>query len=357
MKTTGWLITCFVLFLPHVVLGKPATSRYDRYIKKISQTLKRKPKSPRLHTILGRLYVRAGQPDKALHHYKQALRYDRHFTHAQVGIAHIYMTQKKRQRAYTLLQRVLKRTPKHAPALAELSEYYRDLAGSSKGATQQKHLKRSINLLKKALKHSPKSHAYRYRLGLLYLASQQLAQARVAFIGAVAQRSFHPCYQLGLTLSETLLQQKNSHTQYNKLLRWRPQCGHPLLERIARRLLVALGVEIAQKLQEKGSVKEAISFFQGVNKQVPHSRQGMMFLAFLYYQHNDCQKVKQTLTQLVRRYPKHAPAKKLLADKKFMRCTTVKKIWKPKIRTSLQILRIHPSGSVTKKQPTRPKKR
>jgi len=295
-------------------------SRYDRFIKKIKQRLVRKPKSARLHTILGRLYQRAGQLSLAGRHYDIALRYKKGYSHALVGKAHLFLRAGKLRRAKRLLGRVLRRHPRHASAWAEHSELWRALAIKERRPKQKEALlRRSVQAMQKAVVYKPNAHRFRYRLGILFLARRKPFLANVQFAVAHAKLPFHPCYKLGLSVSESMLMRKRA-TLYRDLKAGVLGCGHPLLSRVGRSMLVVVAMQHAQKLAERKQTGKAVSLMKEVTRLAPHVNKGFFYLALLQYQNNQCLQARKTLYALLKRAPKHKLAKKLLRHSKALRC-------------------------------------
>ncbi len=292
------------------------TNRYQRYIILLKRQLKKSPNNARLHTILGRLYQRSGRYDEALKEYRRALQLKPHYSHAIVGRAFIWMRQGHLKRAKRSLNVVLSKSPKHAPALAALSEYYRFLAKKeSVPKTQQKHLKKAIHLLKQAISYSSSSHKYNFRLGLIYLGLGKYSLARVQFVSAITQRPFHPCYRLALHIAESFL--VKSKAIYLKLAKEKGQCHHPLLSKMASKVAIALAIRLTQKMKEKA---EAIAFFGKALQTFPKSERGHIFFSYLLVKHGHCKEGRAVLRRLLTFAPHNKTAHRLLGDKTLFRC-------------------------------------
>lgn len=328
MKSGNWLwcLVSMVLLGGTAMAGpsKPTKAKrvspYQTYIKRIKKQLKRKPNNVRLLTILGRLHQKSGSMVQAEQAYRKALRIKPHFSHALVGLAHVALYDKKLKQAETLLKRVLKRHPKHARAWAEHSELWRLRAAAIRTPrAQQRALKRSIDSLKRAIIARPKTPQYRYRLGILYIAMRQYMLAHVQFTAAHTQRSFHPCYRLGLGITEAMIMRGKAKL-YNELHSGMRLCGHPFLRKMGGPLLVATTIQRIQQQPPTQKKGQAIKQIKAMLRLVPESSKGHFFLALLYYQNNQCEASRRVLKQLLKRQPNHVGAKKLLKHSKALRC-------------------------------------
>lgn len=318
----GWigLMICLLCVGGPVAEAVKKRSPYARYIKTIKKRLRQKPRSARLHTILGRLYQKAGQPKLAGQSYRQALRFRPGFSHARVGLARLALQRGQLAKARRLLRRVLRRHKEHAPALTTQSEYWRKRAQRAKTPTQQKrYFMRAIRTQQRAVIAKPKVHRYRYRLGILYLAAHQYAMAHVQFATALGQLSFHPCYNLGLSTAEALMKRARA-SQYKDLKKGVLGCRHPLLLKMGQSMLVMAGMKRAQQEINKKRPNKAVALMREVTQLAPQQAEGYTFLAMLQYQNQQCQAARRTLKRLLQRQPGHGGAKKLLRHSKALRC-------------------------------------
>lgn len=341
----------------HAKNSDPPSTPYQKYIIKIQKKLKKRPRSPKLHTILGRLYQRSGKLTAAKKQYKLALRLRPRYSHALVGLAHIALRNHKLTRAQQLLAQVLRQNPKHPPALVERSELYRLQAQRSKHPKiRKKRLQQAILSLRQAIASAPKP-PYLYRLGLLYLATGQFAEARLRFLTAVAKRSFQPCYRMGLYLSEALLTQKHKLQVHKKLQQEYALCPQPLLRTMARRTLLALSIGLARRLAARGKNAQAIALLKRERKRNPQAVQSHLFLVLLLYENGQCKEAKRALQRMLRTHPRHPLAKKLLRDPKLMQCQTPtpkRRKFMPHTKTKLQILQVRPALPTPKAPKRRP---
>ncbi len=345
---------CVSHLVPNVVeAAAPSPQRsvqpiYHRYIQRIRQQLKKKPRSARLHTVLGRLYQKSQMWQQAEASYRKALRYQKGYPHALVGLAHLALRRRLRKTAQTLVRRVLSRHPRHAPTLALRSELFRHRAQRAKGRKQRlRWLKRAEHSLVKAIRYSKQAHKYHYRLGLLYLAMHQHFQAHAQFAIAVRQRKIHPCYRVGLYMTEGMLLRK-PHS-YNTLKRWLPQCSHPLMSLMAQKIWMADQIQRAQKRAAKKQLSQAIDQLQDALKLAPNASEGYLYVTLLLSQAQRCQEARQTLRTLLAREPGHKEARRLLRHPRALRCGD-KASRRPQAR--LKILRVTPK----KPQPPSPHK-
>lgn len=327
---------------------KAVSNPYSKYMQRIRTLLRRQPKSARLHTILGRLHQKAGQWKQARASYLKALQHSKKYSHALVGLAHLALRQGKVKRARHLLQRVLRAQPRHPSALAELSELYRWQATRTPSKKKrQAYLKQAIQNLKLAMAARPKSHHYSYRLALLYMATNQHFQAHRQFVMAVALRPVHPCYHAGVHTSEAMLTQKKK--AYRKLSRWLKSCRHPLMAQFAQRVWMARQVQKAQAMASQGGLKAAIRHLRKNILLAPNAPSGYLYLTLLLSQDQRCWEAHKTLRILLRRYPNHAEAKKLLTHSRGLRC---KPAPAQRSKTRVQILSVSPRSSTP--SPTSP---
>ncbi len=321
---------------------------YASYIRRIRLQLRRKPKSPRLHTILGRLQQKAGLWKQAEASYRKALHFSKQYSHALVGLAHLALRKGKVVESRHYLQRVLRRNPNHVPALAKQSEWYRWRALRAKSKKKrQKLLKQAAQTLQRALKLRPQAHQYRYRLGLLHLALHQHFQAHQQFALAETQHRLHPCYHVGALMSEAMMVRKDD--VYQKLRHWLSRCRHPLMTQMAQGVWMAYEIQKAQKQASHGKRKEAI---QGLKKSIllaPNAPSGYLYLTLLLSQDQRCWEARKTLTQLLSRYPNHREAKKLLSHSRALRCKSKRQ---PHRKTSTPSLHATPHPSLP--QPSSP---
>lgn len=308
----------------------------------IQKKIEQNPKNPRYHTILGRLYQRSGQQEKAHRSYQTALRLSPKNIHAELGLVHILLRRKQLQQAKKKLKRLSKKHPKHAPLLAAYSEYYRLKAMKQIHKKQQlKWLNLSLQQLRKALKYQPKTHLYHYRLALLLLGIQKYTEAHFHFVAATVILPIQPCYRLGLALSESFLL-KQPKKSYLKLRKSQTACFHPLLNRMTDQVTKVLSIEIAQLLQKQGKTKQAISFLKKSLRTSPKTIPGHLYLVLLLFQNNQCLKAKQILTKQRSFHPQDSTIKKMLLDTNFQKC---KKEHKGKEKTSIKIIQINPTKS------------
>lgn len=320
------VIIVFLFFFSHtkLIYAQDTTrnsNRYQKYIQILEKKIKKTPKNPRLHTILGQLYQRSGKTQKAFFHYTKALSFVSGYSHALVGMAQIYMIRHQPKKAKEILDKVLQKHPKHAPATATLSEYYRLLAKkSSSSIKQQKLIKRAIKLLRQAILYAPQSHQYNFRLGLIYLALQKYSLARIQLLVAVSKRSFRPCYRLALYITEAFL--TKTKNLYHKLLIERTKCHHPLLARMTERISIALAIKLTQKMKNKN---KSIKFFTKTLQKFPNATKGYLFLSYLLVENNRCKEAKTILLKLLKIQPSNKIAKKLLSDKSLFNCVVSQK--------------------------------
>lgn len=313
-------IVCGLFLLSASASAQSSSSPYQKYIKHVLTRLKKAPRNHRLHTILGRLYQKSGWYTKAQKQYRKALYLQPNYSHARVGLAHLALIQKRLPRALELLNRVLRRHPKHASALAEKSEYWRIRAlRAQKARLKERYLARSIRSLQRAIVQKPNVHRYRYRLGILYLATKQYMLGHIQFAEAHARLSFHPCYKLGLVVAESLLRQKRPQ-RYQELKMGIVRCHHVLLTRIGQALFVAESTQKAEKLASSKQFGQAIQVMQKAIQLAPTIYEGYIFLALLQFRNHQCQASRRTLYQVLKRSPQHKGARKLLYHSKALRC-------------------------------------
>lgn len=292
---------------------------YYPYIQRIRQQLRHTPRSARLHTVLGRLYQRANAWSSAEASYRKALSLQKNYSHALVGLAQVKQHQGQTKTSRKLLEKVLRRQPRHGPALAARSEWFRYKAQKAPTQKQRKRwLKRAVRDLQRAVRVRPKAHAYRYRLGVLRLALQHHVQAHRQFAAAVALRKVHPCYHLGLAMTEAMLLRKAS--SYKRMKRWLPRCGHPLMGQMAQRAWMAHQIQRAQKQAARGDKSDAIQRLRNALKLAPDAPSGYLYLTLVLSQAQRCREARATLRQLLQRFPKHAQARALLRHPKALRC-------------------------------------
>lgn len=342
----GWvLLACLTVPCLNVVEAAPAkrsmhSTLYHRYIQRIRQQLKKKPRSARLHTVLGRLYQKSQMWKKAEASYRSALRFNRDYPHALVGLAHLALRRRLRKTAQTLVRRVLSRHPRLAPALALRSELFRHRARLAKTPKQRKRwLKRAEKSLLKAIRYSKQAHTYHYRLGMLYLAMHQYFQAHAQFTMTVRLRPLRPCYKVGLYVAEGMLLRKpQSYQTLKKLL---PHCNHPLMSLMAQKVWMAHQIQSAQKKAANKKLPQAIQQLQEALKLAPNASGGYLYLTLLLSQAQRCQEARLMLRKLLARQPGNKEALRLLRHPKALRCGD-----KPKRRprARIKVLRVTPKN-------------
>ncbi|MCB9642062.1 MAG: tetratricopeptide repeat protein [Myxococcales bacterium] len=295
-------------------------SPYQPYIKKIEAQLKTKRKDPRLLTILGRLYQKDGQPQRAKVLFLRALRYRPSYHHAQIGLARLALQKRQWRRAQRLLRGVLRRHPRLAAAWSVQAEILRAQAQNARPKQQKRLLQRSLQAYEKAIRLAPKHARYAYSYALLRLGLHQLPEAQVGFLRAVSLQPSHPCYQLGLATTERMML-RHTKQLYQRLWRWYPQCPHRLLRRIARPIWVTSVLEEAQLLRKKKQGSQAHQLLREVLRLEPKATRGYMFLAMTLYQDRQCAQARKVLHQLLSIQPNYRPAQRLLKRSDLGHCS------------------------------------
>ncbi len=294
-------------------------SPYDRYIEQIEKKLQRAPNDPRLLTILGRLYEKAGSVQRAKQLFQRALRANKQYSHAKLGLVRLALGAKRLHEANRLLRTVLQREPRHAPAWSLQAEYLRLRAREARPHKQQALLQRSLHAHQKAMNLAPRKALFAYRYAMLLLGMNKIPDAHIVFLRTVALDPQHPCYQLGLVTAERIM---TPHTKqlYQRLLRWYPLCPHPLLRRASLPVLETSTLEEAQALRKKKRNKHGEQLLRELIRLEPRTIRGYMFLAMTLFQDRQCPQAQDVLRTLLRYHPKYAPAQKLLRRKKTHPC-------------------------------------
>ncbi|MCK6510659.1 tetratricopeptide repeat protein [Myxococcota bacterium] len=292
---------------------------YHRYIEQIEKKLKTSPNDPRLLTILGRLYEKAGEAKQAKQLFQRALRANRRYSHAKLGLARLALSQQRLLEADRLLRAVLRRDPRHAPAWSLYAESLRLQARVVPPSQQKRLLERSLQAHQKAIRLAPQKAPMAYRYAVLLLGMNKIPDAHVAFLRTVALDPQHPCYQLGLATVERMM---TPHTKqlYQRLSRWYPLCPHPLLRQAAQPVLETSVFEQAQILRKKKRNKQGEQILRELIRLEPKTLRGYMFLAMTLLQDQQCTQAQAVLRALLQHHPNHAPAQKLLKRPKTHPC-------------------------------------
>ena len=98
--------------------GSRRAGQTERAIRSYQQALRYRPESARAYLALADLYRRDGRPDLAIPNYRESVRYDLHLTEAWYGLAAAYQQTGERDR----MDEALKGLRKLDPAAADRFE-------------------------------------------------------------------------------------------------------------------------------------------------------------------------------------------------------------------------------------------
>lgn len=317
---SGLLAFFLCIGLAHQAVSASASSPYQPYIQRIQKRLKKRPNDPRLHTILGRLYQKSRERSLAERAYRRALHLKPKYLHAELGLAKLHLDRRQWAPAQVILLRLRRRRPKHAPVHVALSDLYRLRSRRATRKAQRLRLFRlSLKHADQAIQLQPKNPSFQYRAGILRLAYRKPVKAHLHFATATSLRPYHPCYRLGLHISQSFILADKAKQQ--KALRvWIPRCQHPLLQRMGVRTSTGLAIQIAQHAQSINQPKRALKILRRALRRDPSNRSGQLFLLMLLYQQNRCTEARQVLQKL-RRAPQHRTmAEGFLKNPKFRSC-------------------------------------
>jgi tetratricopeptide (TPR) repeat protein len=181
------------LSLAHVI----ESTKPDEAIAAYQEGAKLQPKDPEPHLAAGSLLEKQGHPDLAEQEYKQALALDEHSTDATVGLANLYMRNKRFPEAEALLRKLLVLRPDDPNVHLQL--------GRILGASGKRD--EAITELQSAAKDHPDDKDLRRDLGDLYLASAKydLAAAQYKPLVDAAPKDF----DLRMSYGRALLMLRN----------------------------------------------------------------------------------------------------------------------------------------------------
>ena len=172
--------------------------------------------SPRLHTRIGTLYVKLGQPEEALRSFRRALALDPDYPGALRWMAMIYTSRGDMDEAIDAYERLLASAPEDRLVLSTLVDLY-VLQGNLEqaversrqlidefGATSQLHFNLGVLLgrmerfdeaiaeLSRAYERAPDSVEVRVALGLTYEMTGRFPEAAGHYEDAIRLDPFHP---------------------------------------------------------------------------------------------------------------------------------------------------------------------
>jgi cytochrome c-type biogenesis protein CcmH/NrfG len=288
-----------------------ADALYTPYIQRIEQQLQKKPRDARLLTVLGRLYAKVGRSQDAEAAYQRALKAKPHYSHALLGLARLALQKKQIKQAALLARQVLRRVPRHASAWAILAETERLKSLQSDGKKKKKAIQRGLAAWEKAVRYAPRAPQHHFHYALVLLGLGKIPDAHLRFLQASTLRPEHPCYALGVALSKRMMLGQTKQL-YPPLLRWYPQCSHPLLRSAARPVLVTSMLEEAQRFHQQNQWLQALSQTRALIRLEPLAYRGYMFLAMLLLERKQCQEATEVLRKLLTLQPAYLPAQRLL---------------------------------------------
>lgn len=121
-------------------------------------SVKRQANNAEAHYNLGLAYLSGGEPEKAKDEFEIALKLDKKFYQANLGLALVHKQEKRIPAAIKELKKVIERVPTHIEANYQLGIIYQD----------QKEYDKAIKAFKDVLDINPENSDVHYVLGLTY---------------------------------------------------------------------------------------------------------------------------------------------------------------------------------------------
>ena len=253
--------------------------RYDEAVKELEQELLVSPRSVKINFLLGQAYLKLKDYEKAQVYYHKALEIAPDLENAYYGLVRIYtaLKQKEKAKEYQIKFRKFQRLrAKESRALSSgASLYTRDLS-KLRRAVAQTHLdaqrlylaradvKKTEEILKKAIEIDPDNTSCYERLGALYHNTNRLAEAVSQFqqISRIEPSNIYSYLNIGM-ISFKLKKYSDAEAAYARVITIAPQQAVGYRE--LSRLYLTTGIKIVEagKLAQKAVELEpsAESFF------------------------------------------------------------------------------------------------
>ncbi len=242
--------------------------------------------SPEIHNNLGRIYLRDGEPQKALAEFEQALELDKNNAEALLNIASIHQGEGKTELAEHFVQRALAVDPNSVGALAQLAEIRRD----------QGQLDEAIRLFGEALAIDDSQPFLFMGAGDVLQRAGRFEQAVQAFQSVLELEpdSFKARYNLGVTYSN-MGRVDEAIAIYEQALELAPKDPEAPS---ARNNLGAI-------LLSRGEVDRALEHFEAALKAAPYNVESRYNAAILYLEKGRTDEAIALLEEAAKLQPNH----------------------------------------------------